>query len=233
MTRALLIILGTGIVACSAEKARPADSSNAAAQVEPFQYDTASTVRYIAEIWNTDSASQPAALAIASAPISGRNTAGGLLVLRAYNGQRVVRVTQWPSAVAENVASGLRAMGGRRVEVLRVQSLARKPAESLDFDSSAFVQFSQFLMRRKPPVDTLQRMAAGMSGGMVVAESTLTLISTLVATDSSTVTFLGKWTGPKGFEIFSERATFSAKPYWDPFADNEHHMFVVVQSWRK
>jgi hypothetical protein len=71
-------------------------------------------------------------------------------------------------------------------------------------------------------------MAAGMSGGRVQAESTLKLISTLTTRDSSVVAFLGVWDSPKGFDVVAERKTFSAKPYWEPYAGNEHHMMAVA-----
>jgi hypothetical protein len=151
-------------------------------------------------------------------------------VLRAYNGQRVVRVTRWDATnVAAAYATAARGLAkARYVEELEVRSVGAKPDQPLAFDSTMAAQFSQFTMRRKAPVDTLQAMAAGMAGGMVQAEPSLRLISTLTARDSSVVAFLGVWTSPKGFDIFAERETFSAKPYWEPYAGNEHHMMAVV-----
>ena len=159
-----------------------------------------------------------------------------MLVLRAYNGRRVVRLTRWDAgdaaAAYRRAARALAAPAGvpapRYVEELRVRSVGRKPDQPLAFDTATAAQFSQFTMRRKAPVDTLQAMAAGMSGGMVQAEPTLRLISTLTARDSSVVAFLGAWTSPKGFDVFAERKTFSAKPYWEPYAGNEHHMMQVA-----
>ncbi len=213
-----------------------------------FVYDTAPGAAYVAEIWVTDSASQVVALARAreALPSGARSgapagaaaaaTPRGVLVARAYNGERVVRITRWDgpdgaSAYAQAARAPTPRAGlptPRTVEVLRVRSVARKPGQPLAVDSTTPLQFSQFLMRRRAPVDTLQAMAAGMSGGMVQAEPTLKLISTLTAPDSSVVAFLGAWDSPKGFDVFAERKTFSAKPYWDPYARNEHHMMHVV-----
>jgi hypothetical protein len=208
-----------------------ADPAATAAPVRPvFVYDTAPATAYVAEVWDTDSAGQDAALAHARGTPPGA-APRGMLVLRAYNGQRVVRLTRWDAA--DGAAAYVRAARGltpaaRYVEELRVRSVGRKPDQTLALDSATAVQFSQFVMRRKPPVDTLQAMAAGMSGGMVQAEPTLRLISTLTARDSSVVAFLGVWESPKGFDVFAERKTFSAKPYWDPYAVNEHHMMAVA-----
>jgi hypothetical protein len=202
-----------------------------AATLAVFVYDTTPGTTYVAEIWDTDSAAQDAVLAHARAAPPGAEPPRGTLVLRAYNGQRVVRVTRWDTvnvaAVYASAARGL-APKARYVEELEVRSVGAKPDQPLAFDSTMAAQFSQFTMRRKAPVDTLQAMAAGMSGGMVQAEPSLRLISTLTARDSSVVAFLGVWTSPTGFDIFAERKTFSAKPYWEPYAGNEHHMMAVV-----
>ena len=233
-------ILVGAVAACGESKnSRPASERTPASAVSDttagasaravFVYDTAST--YIAEIWDTDSSAQAAAVTHARRAPPGSQSPRAVVVLRAYNGQRVVRLTRWdtPEAAAAYAAvANTGVPAARYVEELRVRSLGRKAGQPLVLDTSMAAQFSQFTMRRKAPVDTLQAMAAGMAGGMVQAEPTLKLISTLTARDSSVVAFVGVWDNPKGFEVFAERKTFTAKPYWEPFAGNEHHMMAVV-----
>jgi hypothetical protein len=217
----------TGTASASAD----ATGQDVAAVPPAFVYDTTPGATYVAEIWDTDTASLDATVAHARAVPAGTQPPRGTLVLRAYNAERVVRVTRWDGAdVAGAYAAAVRQLtpSARYVEELRVRSVGRKPDQPLVFDTSMAVQFSQFTMRRQTPIDTLQSMAAGMAGGMVQAEPTLRLISTLTARDSGVVAFLGTWTSPTGFEIFAERKTFSAKPYWEPYAGNEHHMMAVV-----
>ncbi len=219
------------------DSAIPSNTATATTSMRPhFVYDTTPGARYVAEVWDTDTADHDATLAHALAATVGAAVSRGVLVLRAYNRQRVVRVTRWDSDTGVVAyAQDARRVGprARYVEVLHVRSTGRKTGQPLAFDTTMAAQFSQFTLRRTTAVDTLQAMAAGMSSGMVQAEPTLRLISTLTAADSSVVAFLGVWDSPEGFEIFAERKTFSAKPYWEPYAGNEHHMMAVAAAYTR
>lgn len=163
-----------------------------------------------------------------------KDASRALLLLESFDGPRVVRFTRWDderSAARYAEAARAATPTPRYATELEWRSLGRKPEQSLTFGDSSAVQFSQFVMYRTSAVDTLQGLAAGMSGGMVAGELTMRLISTLTARDSSAVVFLGTWDSPVGFKIFEQRGTFGAEPYWEPFAANEHHMMRVLEAW--
>ncbi len=232
-----LVLAGS---ACAGEpEASPTGEEEAgptSALLRSFEYDTAAATSYVAEIWDTDEAGHAAVVEGAGGDGPEPTGARGGLVLDANHGGRVVRLTRWDDsegAVGYARAAREEEPAPRFVHELRLRSIGHEPDQPLVFEASSFAQYSQFVMRRREAVDTLQALAAGMSGGMVLGEPTMQLISTLTSADSSVVAFLGIWDNPDGFELFAEQNTFGEEPYWAPYAENEHDMMSVVSAWTR
>ncbi|WKN41745.1 hypothetical protein [Tunicatimonas pelagia] len=205
------------------QTAEKSESSSASVTV-----DTTINQLYVFEVWDTDATTVDSTLSASTAVINKPDLASRM-VLKARNEGRVVQITTWNSeAAAEEYATDAMPDDSYKILTSKVVNHGSKDAKLAALDTTSSVQYSEFLMKRKSAVDTLSTIAKGMTTAMVRSEPTLDFIMTLNSTDSSTISLFGIWNTEEGFEVFSENNTFGDRPYWEPYADNEHHMFEVV-----
>ncbi|MEM9674509.1 MAG: hypothetical protein AAF992_18095 [Bacteroidota bacterium] len=190
--------------------------------------DTTVNRLYVIEVWETEPASVDSTLSSLPETNDDANLEQRF-VLKARNDERVVQITTWNSnEAAEGYTSDKSSHNDYKVLTSKVANYGAKDATPATIDDGSSVQYSEFIMKRKPAIDTLSTIAKGMTSAMARSEPTLDYIMTLNSTDSSTISLFGTWNTEEGFEIFTQNNTFGEQPYWEPYAENEHHMFEVV-----
>ncbi|MEM8968342.1 MAG: hypothetical protein AAGE93_18120 [Bacteroidota bacterium] len=222
----------TILLSSCGNKPQPDESKNSVTPTETVSasvmVDTTLNQLYVIEVWETEPTLVDSTLS--SLPETNDNAnLEQRLVLKARNDERVVQITTWNSdKAAEDYASDKPSYEDYKVLTSKVANYGAKDATPATIDAGSSVQYSEFIMKRKPAMDTLSTIAKGMTGAMAQSESTLDYIMTLNSTDSSTISLFGAWNTEEGFEVFTQNNTFGDQPYWEPYAENEHHMFEVV-----
>lgn len=220
----ITVILSCNNITRPAESAEISTESRTSAAVP---IDTTLNTLYVIEVQNTDKQNRNVAL-LGFGPIVD-SSLNSQVVLRARDSVQIVQITTWKNeAAARQYAAKKMADNKSKVRMSRVVSHGAKQQKLFLLDNSSSVQYSEFLMKRKSALETLSSIAKAMTVAMAKTQPTLDFITTLNSTDSTTISLLGIWNTQDGFEIFSKSKTFGDKPYWTPYADNDHHMFDVM-----
>jgi hypothetical protein len=158
----------------------------------------------------------------------------GQLVLKARDGQEIVRLTSWANEpAAQRYVAAHPKSGNYKCVMAYLASYGTKEAANWVVTPTSSVQYSEFVMLRKSALDTLSGLVKAMTSAMAGSQPTLDYISTFNSTDSTAISLIGIWNTKEGFEVFEKQKTWGEKPYWEPYATNDHHMFDVLAATAK
>ncbi|MCU0448525.1 MAG: hypothetical protein MUC97_01610 [Bernardetiaceae bacterium] len=197
-----------------------------------FNLNTELKSNYVVEVWYTNLSNQDS---IANELKTIDDTLNiSQLVIKSRDLAEVVQITQWKDDEATDIyfKSKIPNKTYKAVKANLV-SFGSKGNKSWDIGPSSSIQYSEFIMLRKNAIDTLSNMVKSMTSAMANAQATLDFITTFHSDDSTIISLLGIWNTKEGFEIFAKQNTWGEKPYWEPYAKNDHHMFDVVISASK
>lgn len=234
----IMLVAGLMLPSCTGGQ-QPAENGTATATRDTdrprkatagvFVIDTTKGARYVLEVYHTNPARMPGLLS--SLPVLDQEDLQAQLLIKARDSTEVVQITRWTTgAAADQYMTQHQPRKDYRILSSTLQNYGAKPEQPFVVDSTASVQYSEFLMKRPSALDTLSPIAVGMTSAMVQSQPTLDFIMTLNSTDQSTISLIGLWNTKEGYEIFAQNNTFGDKPYWEPYAENEHHMFDVVRA---
>jgi hypothetical protein len=179
---------------------------------------------YTASVWRTDKATHNDSLSKAKSQPVPNGTTVAILDCYIGDGTAVVRLTHWPTQDKASSAAKINPSGAKRTLAFVPTSSHSKPGSPTQISNGMFVQWSEFLLKSPDSKIPLSNIINPMTNGMVISQPTLVLTRELHSLGNESIALLAVWKDRAGFDIFAKNKTFGDKPYWEPYAVNEHWM---------
>lgn len=157
-----------------------------------------------------------------------RRANGILLNCYAGDGPAVISLAHHPTRAQAEAALANPDERAKRTYGFALRSGHDDGAQPDRIQPGDFVQWSEFLLREASGLDPLANLVEVMTSAMVQGQPTLRLTREWVSFDGRSIALLAAWTNMEGFEELHKSGKFRNKPYWKPYAENEHWMCEVA-----
>lgn len=161
-------------------------------------------------------------------------------VLRGQDGAKVVVLSQWrdlPSYEAYETARKADATESKIAKSVNVRSYAYGDIAHLEtrkgiptvHERDTNVMFSEYLLRDPAKQSELLTVTEQFMPNVMKIKPGLQWVALLPSVDQTTTAFVARFDKPEDFETLSQDSGFTEYAYWDPYADNDHHLYDVVK----
>jgi heme-degrading monooxygenase HmoA len=215
-----------------------------AAAATTVSFEPSSSIVNASTIYETTEANQDAILTdvlkSAEALLPASKGFVDATVLKGQDGAKVVMLSQWqdlPSYQAYETKRRADATETHLAELVNVRSYGygniyhqetRKGLPTIH-EGDINVMFSEYLLRDPAKQSELLGVTAQFMPNVMKIKSGLQWVTLLPSVDQTTTAFVARFDKPEDFETLSQDSGFTEYAYWDPYAENDHHLYDVVK----
>lgn len=161
-------------------------------------------------------------------------------VLKGQDGAKVVVLSQWQDLTSYQAYETKRKANPIEQQIansVNVRSYAYNNIRHLEtrkglptlHERDTNVMFSEYLLRDPAKQSELLMVTEQFMPSVMELKPGLQWVALFPSTDQTTTAFVARFNKPEDFQTLSQDAGFKDYAYWDPYADNDHHLYDVVK----
>lgn len=161
-------------------------------------------------------------------------------VLKGQDGAQLVILSQWQDLASYQAYEAKRKANPiekQVAELVNIRSYAYNNIRHLEtrkglptlHERDTNVMFSEYLLRDPAKQSELLMVTEQFMPSVMELKPGLQWVALFPSTDQTTTAFVARFEKPEDFQTLSQDAGFKDYAYWDPYADNEHHLYEVVK----